>query len=84
MSVDERALGALLEESNDLQSGAMRSIREPLRELVERGQERPAHGGLDPDEQRQVTTEHAGRSQTLQPMPIGVAAAGSSRSRPRE
>ena len=57
MSVDERALGALLEESNDLQSGAMRSIREPLRELVERGQERRAHGGLDPDEQRQFTTE---------------------------
>ena len=57
VSVDERALGALLEESNDLQSGAMQATREPLRELVEIGQERRAHGGLDPDEQRQFTTE---------------------------
>ena len=57
MSVDERAFGALLEESNDLQSDAMRATREPLRELVERGQERRAHEGLDPDEQRAFTTE---------------------------
>src|SRR6185436_55288 len=57
VSVDERALGALLEESNDLQSDAMHATREPLRELVERGQERRAHGGLDLDEQRRFTTE---------------------------
>jgi rubrerythrin len=57
VSVDERALGELLEESNDLQSGAMRSTREPLREMVERGQERRARGGFDPDEQRRFTTE---------------------------
>ena len=57
MSVDERALGALLEESNDLQSDAMHATREPLRELVESGQERRAHGGLDLDEQRRFTTE---------------------------
>ena len=56
MNVDERALGALIEESNDLQSGAMRSTREPLRELVERGRERRAHGGFDPDEQRAFAT----------------------------
>ena len=34
MRVDERALGELLEESNDLQSGAMRATKEPLRDLV--------------------------------------------------
>jgi rubrerythrin len=57
VSVDERTLGALLEESNDLQSDAMRSAREPLRELVERGRERRAHGGFDPDEARRFATE---------------------------
>ena len=57
MSVDERALRDLLEESNDLQSGAMRATREPLRELVEVGKERRAHGGFDPDEQRGFATE---------------------------
>jgi rubrerythrin len=57
VSVDERALGALLEESNDLQSDAMRSTREPLRELVERGRERRAHEGFDPDEPRRFAME---------------------------
>ena len=57
MSVDERALGELLEESNDLQSGAMRATREPLRDLVERGQERRAHGGFDPDERHAFASE---------------------------
>ena len=55
--VDERALGALLEESNDLQSGAMREVRESLRELVERGQERRAHDDIDPDEARRFAIE---------------------------
>jgi rubrerythrin len=57
VSVDERALGALLEESNDLQSGAMREVRESLRELVERGQERRAHDDIDPDEARRFAIE---------------------------
>jgi hypothetical protein len=57
VSVDDRALGELLEESNDLQSGAMRATREPLHELVERGRERRVHGGFDPDERRGFVTE---------------------------
>jgi hypothetical protein len=57
VSVDERALGALLEESNDLQSDALRATREPLGELVETGHERRAHGGPDPDEERRFSAE---------------------------
>jgi len=57
VSVDERALGELLEESNDLHADAMRSTREPLGELVERGRERRAHGGFDPDPERGFAAE---------------------------
>jgi hypothetical protein len=35
----------------------MRATREPLHELVERGRERRAHGGFDPDERRGFVTE---------------------------
>ncbi|MGI9032418.1 MAG: ferritin-like domain-containing protein [Acidimicrobiales bacterium] len=50
MSFDDRALLGLIEESQDLQSDAMRTTRQPLAELVELGQERRARGGVDPDE----------------------------------
>jgi hypothetical protein len=52
MSIDERALEALIEQSDDLQADAMRATREPLAELTERGLERRAHGGEDLDETR--------------------------------
>ena len=57
MRVNERALGDLLEESNDLQSDAMRATKEPLRDLVETGRERRGHGGSDPEERRQFTVQ---------------------------
>ena len=37
MSIDERALAALIEQSDDVQADAMRATREPLAELTERG-----------------------------------------------
>ena len=57
MHVDEGALGDLLEESNDLQSDAMRATKGSLRDLVEAGRECRTQGGFDPDERRQFTVE---------------------------
>ena len=42
MNVDERAFGALIEESNDLHSDAMHTTRASLSELVEVGRESPS------------------------------------------
>lgn len=49
MPLDDRALGDLVEESQDLQVAAMRSTQESLDELVELGHERRAHGDIDPE-----------------------------------
>ena len=50
MSIDTRALDALIEESQDLHVDAMRTTREGLSEMVEHGQEIRAAGGYDPEE----------------------------------
>lgn len=50
MHYDTRPLEELLEESQDLQSDAMATAHTQLAEMVELGQERRAHGGVDPDE----------------------------------
>jgi len=50
MPYDERALGRLLEASQDLHSDAMRATREPLEALVELGHERAGPAGPDRDE----------------------------------
>jgi Ferritin-like domain len=47
-----RALGALIEESDDLHRDAMRATVVPLDELTERGREERAHGSVDVDEIR--------------------------------
>ena len=52
MSIDERALGEMIEQSEDLQVDAMRATREPLAELTEQGLERRAKGGEDLEEIR--------------------------------
>jgi len=53
MNVDERAFGALIEESNDLHRDAMQTTRTSLAELVEVGRERaPA-----PEENQELATE---------------------------
>jgi hypothetical protein len=50
MNLDDKGLGALVEESQDLQSAAMRQTRESLDEMVELGHERRAAGEVDPAE----------------------------------
>jgi hypothetical protein len=57
MSIDERALHELIEQSEDVQADAMRATREPLAELTEQGLERRAHGGEDLDETRHFQTQ---------------------------
>ena len=57
MSIDEKALGELLVESQDLQSDAMRSSKESLAAMVELGHERRAHGGPDPEERDRFASE---------------------------
>ena len=52
MSIDERALDALIEESQDLHVDAMRTTREGLSEMVEYGQEVRSRGGFDLEENR--------------------------------
>ena len=53
MSLDERALTQLIEQSEDLQVDAMRATREPLAELTELGLEQRARGGEDPEQTRE-------------------------------
>lgn len=54
MNLDERRLEELIGQSQDIQSDAMRGSKEPLREIVELGQERRAakHYEVDLDETR--------------------------------
>lgn len=50
MSLDERALSALVEESQDLHVDAMRSTRDSLAELVDLGRDQRGREELDPTE----------------------------------
>jgi hypothetical protein len=52
VSIDERALRSLIEESGDLNSDAMRTTKSGLADVVEQGLDRRAAGGFDPDETR--------------------------------
>jgi Ferritin-like domain len=56
MSIDERALGALIEQSDDLHSDAMQATIEPLEELTELGREQRARG-VDLDEVREFESQ---------------------------
>jgi hypothetical protein len=57
VSYDERALGDLVEESQDLQADAVRATQEPLAEMVELGQQRRASGGVEPEEIEQFNVD---------------------------
>ena len=57
MSLDERALTQLIEQSEDLQVDAMRATREPLAELTELGREQQARGGEDREQTRQFQSQ---------------------------
>ncbi len=52
MSIDDRALRSLIEESADIQSDAMKTTSSGLADVVEQGLDRRATGGIDPDETR--------------------------------
>ncbi|HET9731520.1 MAG TPA: ferritin-like domain-containing protein [Acidimicrobiales bacterium] len=52
MPLDERALGELVEQSQDLHTDAMRATADELDQLVELGRERRASDGFDPEESR--------------------------------
>lgn len=73
MSVDDRALAALLEESEDLHADAMRTTRDALSNVVEYGEERRAHGGFDPEE---AAAYQAARKDGLSRAMTGAAAIG--------
>jgi LmbE family N-acetylglucosaminyl deacetylase len=53
MSVDEHAIGTLVEESHDLHHDAMHATRDSLREMVEVGRE----AGTDPDADRLLASQ---------------------------
>jgi hypothetical protein len=57
LSIDEKALGELLVESQDLHSDAMRSSRESLAAMVDLGHERRAGGGFDREEREHFAAE---------------------------
>ena len=69
----ERALTALIEESEDLHSDAMRTTNAGLADLVEQGHERRASGGIDPDE---ITEYQTDRSRLLTKSLAGAGLVG--------
>jgi hypothetical protein len=76
VDVDPRAMGLLIEESEDLHHDAMSTTAVTLEEMVETGNEARAHGGIDLDESRDVARR---RSQLMAGAVFGggiLAAAG--------
>ncbi|MHB8463491.1 MAG: ferritin-like domain-containing protein [Acidimicrobiales bacterium] len=71
MSIDDRALGALLEESEDLHADAMRHTTVAMADVVERGREMRARGGPDRDETRRF---HVDRAKLLTAAGLGTVA----------
>jgi Ferritin-like domain len=71
VSFDEEALDALIEQSDDLQSDAMRATVEPLTELTELGVEKRARATVDPDE---VLEFRSRRGEILRDLPFGKGA----------
>ncbi len=69
MPIDDRALGALIEQSDDLHRDAMHATVEPLEELTELGRERRAHGGADLEEVRDFQST---RSRIMSDLPFGT------------
>ncbi len=57
MSIDDRALEELIEQSQDLHADAERGGEDPLAEMTERGLERRAAGAVDVEENRAFAAE---------------------------
>ena len=73
MPIDDKALGELLVESQDLHSDAMRSSRESLDAMVELGRERRASGGFGRVERAQFA---AGRRRLVRTALLRARGAG--------
>jgi hypothetical protein len=73
LSIDDRALGLLIEESEDLHCDAMRTTNDALADVTEYGWERRSQGGYDPDESRQ---HHDDRRRLLSRSLAGIGAVG--------
>jgi rubrerythrin len=74
--IDSRAMGALIEESQDIHSDAMATTHSALDEMVESGREARSRGEVDPEESRAVASK---RSRLLTGVAFGgglLAAAG--------
>jgi hypothetical protein len=71
VSIDDRALRSLIEESADIQSDAMRTTTSGLADVVEQGLDRQAAGGFDPDETKAY---HLERRQVLAKGLVGAGA----------
>ncbi len=71
MSIDDRALRSLIEESADIQSDAMKVTNSGLADVVEQGLDRQAMGGFDPDETRAY---HIERRRLLAKSLLGLGA----------
>jgi len=54
VDIDPRAMGALIEQSQDIHRNAMTVTDDSLTEMVESGREARANGEIDPEESRQV------------------------------
>jgi len=72
MDYDEQGLGELIEQSEDIQSDAMRASREQFGEIVELGQEARAHGDIDHDQSLAFAEQ---RSRLMRQSLVGVGAA---------
>jgi len=58
MPIDDRALGDLVEQSQDLHSDAMRATEDSLDELVELGHQQRARGDIDPEQSQRSAFDH--------------------------
>jgi rubrerythrin len=76
MTIDNRALEDLIEQSEDQQSDAMHAIREPLAELTEVGNERRARGEIDREENWAFQSARSARVAGAFLAPGALAAAG--------
>jgi hypothetical protein len=76
MSVDERALGALIEESSDLHADAMRTTHGALHEMVDLGREDRMRSGDEPasgEERQALLTRGIGGGRALAAVGAGGA-----------
>jgi hypothetical protein len=72
---DEKALGGLIEESQDTHADALRAAREPLADMVDLGHQARASGPLDAEENRVFAQENRRRLSTTAKRAGGVLAA---------